>query len=102
APLDHAPSRIAVAAERALLGRLEGGCQVPVGALAALDGEDIRLYVAACNLDGSDFVAVTRTAPAAQAARLGLEAAEELLRNGGTRVLAQAQDRRALKPGPVA
>src|SRR6185437_17164284 len=32
--LDHAPSRKAVACERALLSQLGGGCQVPIGALA--------------------------------------------------------------------
>ncbi len=102
-PLDHPSSRIAVTAERALLGRLEGGCQVPVGALAAVSGNDVSLYVAACDLDGSDFVSVRATDSVTNAAQLGRAAAEDLLAKGGDRVLEKAQDRRALapKPGPV-
>lgn len=38
-PLHHAPTDIAVRAERAFLSALEGGCQVPIGALAARDAE---------------------------------------------------------------
>lgn len=38
---EHRPTRITVTAERALLHRLEGGCQVPIAAHAALEG-DIR------------------------------------------------------------
>ena len=34
APLDHAPTALATSAERAMLGALQGGCQVPIGALA--------------------------------------------------------------------
>ena len=41
--LNHPPTHLATAAERALLARLEGGCQVPVGALATLAGEELRL-----------------------------------------------------------
>lgn len=40
AGLDHAPTRAAVTAERAVLGALEAGCSAPVGALATLDGPD--------------------------------------------------------------
>ncbi|MEL7641401.1 MAG: hydroxymethylbilane synthase [Solidesulfovibrio sp.] len=40
---DHAESRDAVAAERAFLARLEGGCQVPIAAFAAIDGDSLTL-----------------------------------------------------------
>ena len=33
----------AVAAERAFLGALGGGCELPVGALAVLDGDEVRM-----------------------------------------------------------
>ena len=41
--LDHAPTHAATAAERALLRRIEGGCQVPAGALASVSGREIQL-----------------------------------------------------------
>ncbi|WP_428562184.1 MAG: hydroxymethylbilane synthase [Solidesulfovibrio sp. DCME] len=40
---DHPESRDAVAAERAFLARLEGGCQVPIAAFAAIDGDRLTL-----------------------------------------------------------
>lgn len=43
AHLEHAPTRICVTAERALLGALEAGCSAPVGALARCDGDDVVL-----------------------------------------------------------
>ena len=93
-PLNHVASRVAAEAERGLLRRLEGGCQVPVGALATLNGETVTLYSAACNLDGSDFVAAEGSAPLAEAAALGVKVAEDLLNKGASRVLDQANLRR--------
>ena len=93
-PLNHVASRVAAEAERGLLRRLEGGCQVPVGALATLSGETVTLYSAACNLDGSDFVAAEGSAPLAEAAALGVRVAEDLLNKGASRVLDQANLRR--------
>jgi len=93
-PLDHLASRVAAEAERALLRRLEGGCQVPVGALATLQGDRVSLYSAACNLDGADFVSAQAEAPVSEAAKLGVQVAEDLLANGATRVLDKANERR--------
>ncbi|HTY50058.1 MAG TPA: hydroxymethylbilane synthase, partial [Steroidobacteraceae bacterium] len=66
APLDHFATRAAVTAERALLARIEGGCQVPLGALATLEGALLRIQAAVCALDGSASLAVE------EEARLGL------------------------------
>src|SRR6185437_8602153 len=43
-PLDDKASRLATTAERALLRRLEGGCQVPLGALGTSSGDILQLY----------------------------------------------------------
>jgi hydroxymethylbilane synthase len=93
-PLNHAASRICADAERGLLRTLEGGCQVPVGALATLSGETISLYAAAATLEGADFVAAEGSAPAKDAVTLGQRIAGELLKNGGARVLEEANARR--------
>lgn len=92
--LNHIATRVAADAERGLLRRLEGGCQVPVGALATLKGPSVTLYSAACNIDGSDFVAAEGTAPVADAAALGVRVAEDLLNEGAWRVLDKANERR--------
>jgi len=53
APLDHAPTARAVAAERAFLGALGGGCNVPLGAHASGAGEQVLVaFVAAADGDG--------------------------------------------------
>ncbi len=94
APLNHVTTRIAADAERGLLRRLEGGCQVPVGALATVEGGNVTLYSAAANIDGSDFVAAEGSAPIAEAAALGVRVAEDLLSKGASRVLDKANERR--------
>ncbi len=85
--LEHAPTRAATAAERALLRRLEGGCQVPVGAFAELEGAGLRLRGVVCSLDGKRGVEGEVTGPLDDAERLGIELAEELIRKGGGEIL---------------
>ena len=96
AALHHAPTALAVSAERAFLRRLEGGCQVPVAALAQLgpDGATLRLRGRVVALlgeraaEGSDSRAVADTA-AADA--LGVALAERLLGEGAGEILAQVR-----------
>ena len=54
--LDHAETRAAVTAERALLAVLEGGCQVPIGAYAHLDGSSIHLRAIVASPDGQRVI----------------------------------------------
>ena len=77
----------AVAAERAFLLRLEGGCQVPIGAHAVVDGETVRLTGLIASVDGRQLLRDTLTAPAAEAPALGTRLAERLLARGGKAIL---------------
>ena len=81
--LDHADSRSAVAAERALLAHLEAGCTAPVGALAEVaesdDGTEIFLRGLVAALDGTDLVRLSATGPTSDAAGVGRRLAAELL-----------------------
>jgi hydroxymethylbilane synthase len=86
--LDHAGTRATTAAERALLNRLEGGCQVPVGALATLDGDALHLRAVICSLDGARSVGGRRSGTVAEATAVGRGLAEELLADGGDAILA--------------
>ena len=52
APLDHRPTALAVRAERALMHRLEGGCQVPIGAHGELADGELHLRAFVGSLDG--------------------------------------------------
>ncbi len=89
-PLDHAATRLATAAERALLRRIEGGCQVPLGALARLEGRSIHMHAVVCALDGTRSLSAQGSVPAeAGAARgLGERLAGELLAQGAAQLIA--------------
>ncbi len=92
ASLDHAATRIATAAERALLARLEGGCQVPVGALGEIAGGRLRLRGLVADVDGSRVVREEiegAAGDATAAARLGTALAERLLEAGAGPILAR-------------
>jgi hydroxymethylbilane synthase len=95
--LDDRGARLAVSAERALLRRLEGGCQVPLGALAEMRGDTLTLQAAVCALDGSRELRAHGTATArrgaplsaAEAETLGERIADELLQAGAGELIAR-------------
>lgn len=55
-PLNHDATRAATAAERAFLGQLEGGCQIPIGALGTVDGSRLTLHGLVASLSGTTIV----------------------------------------------
>ncbi len=87
APLDDLASRQAVAAERALLDALGGGCQLPLGALAEPEGEGLLLHAAVASPDGTTVLRRMAAGPACDAASLGRGLAEALLSDGAGRLL---------------
>ena len=80
--LDDAATRQAVVAERALLGRLQGGCQVPVGALAELSEGVLTLRAAVYSHDGRQQVFGSRSGAGEQAESLGVALGDELIQRG--------------------
>jgi hydroxymethylbilane synthase len=82
AAIDDADTRLAVAAERAFLARLGGGCDLPVGAYGVVvEGGAVSLTGLLCSLDGA--VALRHTAVGASSADLGAEVARVLLEDAG-------------------
>jgi hydroxymethylbilane synthase len=88
ATLDHAPTRAAALAERAFLRRLEGGCQVPIAAHAALDGAGLTLHGLVASLDGATIVRGELAGGTADAEALGTALAERLIAAGAGEILA--------------
>jgi hydroxymethylbilane synthase len=79
APLEHAPTRLCLEAERAFAARLGGSCQSPIAAFAELNGTALTLRGLVGAPDGSRLF-VDRIAGASRdGARLGRELAERLL-----------------------
>lgn len=87
APLNHAATETRVRAERAVNTRLEGGCQVPIGSYAELDGDSLWLRAMVGSQDGSQMVRGECRGPAASAEQMGVELAEELLTRGARKIL---------------
>jgi len=81
-----------VRAERALLKRLEGGCQVPIAAFGELAGDTLKLSGLVASPDGKVFVKDQRTGPKERAEEMGIELAESLLKAGGYEILKELYD----------
>jgi hydroxymethylbilane synthase len=90
-PLDDREARLAASAERALLHRIEGGCQVPLGALATVTDRMLRIHACVCALDGSRHLSAQGAGPAsiADATSLGERVADELLARGAGELIAR-------------
>ncbi|MBI5511109.1 MAG: hydroxymethylbilane synthase [Deltaproteobacteria bacterium] len=86
-PLDDANTRAQVTAERSLLATLEGGCQVPIAALAQLVGDELVLDGLVADLEGDVLVRDVVRGPRAKAAVLGERLAERLLERGARQIL---------------
>jgi hydroxymethylbilane synthase len=80
--LNHAPTRQAVLAERALLRSLGGGCLVPIGALATVEGATLTLRGAVLPPDGTQRIEGQTTGLAVEAEVLGQRLAADLLARG--------------------
>ena len=91
-PLDDAPTRLAVTAERALLSTLGGGCQVPVGAFSKIEDTRLLLRAIVISPDGTQTIAGNIESDVAQAATAGEELGQRLLRDGAAAVLARIYD----------
>jgi hydroxymethylbilane synthase len=87
-PLNDAPTRQAILAERALLRGLGGGCLVPIGARAVIVGDRLTLCAAVLAPDGSRRVADEAEGSAADAEQIGQALAERMLEQGARELLA--------------
>lgn len=90
APLNDAETAIAVTAERAFLSRLEGSCRTPIAGHAHLSGGTLHFRGQVLSPDGKTCYNVTRSGPPASALKLGLDAADEILKTADPAVLPHA------------
>ncbi len=85
--LDHRESRIRAECERAFLRELQGGCQVPIGAYAWLEGEKLKLKAFISDLEGKRFLEGVEEGDLHQAEQVGKKLARRLLEEGGKAIL---------------
>lgn len=87
--LNDDDTAVRVKAERAMNTRLEGGCQVPIGSFALLQGDELWLRGLVGSPDGTAMIRGERRGPRADAEKMGISLAEELLNNGAREILAE-------------
>lgn len=89
APLEHPETRIRVLTERAMNRALQGGCQVPIGAYALVQGEKVWLRGLVGSPDGSRVIRDEIRGPLAEGEALGHTLAQRLLAAGADVILAE-------------
>jgi hydroxymethylbilane synthase len=94
--LDDEPARTTTTAERALLNKLGGGCQVPIGAFAEVRDGRVYLQGVVARPDGSQVLREEREGSDPQA--LGEEVGEVLLSRGGDAILEEVYGQAAAAP----
>ena len=92
--LNHGSTRTSTIAERALLNELGGGCQVPIGAFAEVEGDTVKLVGVVARPDGTTVIRETRTGTDPQS--LGQELGQSLLNRGGREILREVYGEAAI------
>lgn len=88
-PLHHWKTALRVDAERTMHARLQGGCQVPIGSYAVIDGDEVWLRALVGSPDGTTVIRTEGRAPLTQAGQLGLRLADDLLDRGAYAIFAK-------------
>ncbi|MBM7855575.1 hydroxymethylbilane synthase [Desulfohalotomaculum tongense] len=89
--IEHKETCAAITAERALMRKLEGGCQVPIGALGQVKDDTLYLEATVVSLDGAAAVRAGIDGPVEKAEWLGIELAHRLLEMGADEILEQVR-----------
>lgn len=86
-PFNHHETSVCVKAERALLKKLEGGCQVPIAAYGIIKDKKINLMGLVASVDGTEMHKEKIEGKLEDAEKIGIELAEKLLSRGADKVL---------------
>jgi hydroxymethylbilane synthase len=85
--LNHEESWLRAVCERAFLRELQGGCQVPIGAYAWIEGDRIKIKGFISDLEGERFLEGNEEGGLQEAEEVGKRLAQRLLREGGEEIL---------------
>lgn len=99
--LHHPVTAAAVRAERALLAELEGGCQIPIGALGTVSGDTVHLEGLVADLEGQRVLRRSATGSTADPEALGRQVAGTLVDAGAREILDEIRDRASAPPPPA-
>ena len=85
--LDHEETHLALEAERGFLTRLQGGCQVPIGVYATIEGETLHLRGLVGSLDGKQILKAETKGSVEDPEGIGIQLAGEILEMGADKIL---------------
>jgi hydroxymethylbilane synthase len=94
-------TKVCITAERAFLRRLEGGCQVPIGAMATLENGEVFLQGFVGSTDGARIIRDLALGARSDADSLGIALAEKCLAAGAGEILSEARESSASAAGEV-
>lgn len=84
--IDHPPTRAEIEAEREIVRVLEGGCKVPIGAIARAKDDLLQVTARIYSIDGKESLVSERSGPVQDATVLAREVADELVSKGAKRI----------------
>lgn len=99
AEIDDRDTRAALDAERSVVTRLGGGCQMPIGAHARITSDGIDLVAVVLSLDGTRAIRAESRGPMTQSRAVGTATANDLLAQGAEQILAEVQRAHAAVEG---
>jgi hydroxymethylbilane synthase len=97
--IDDPAAGAALRAERAVVTRLGGGCQMPIGAYAEPGPSTLTLSAIVISPDGAKAAHASAAGAPAQAEAIGIDVAERLLQEGAGEILAEVQRAQAAVEG---
>jgi len=97
--IDDPASRAALDAERTVVTRLGGGCQMPIGAHAEITSSEMTLVAVVLSLDGAQAIRTESRGLIKESVKLGQQAADDLLSQGADEILGDVQRAHAAVEG---
>ena len=98
AKINHPETFLATEAERAFLGTLEGGCQIPVGSYTRIEGDKFKITGFISSIDGTKFIKDSAEGDIGQAVYLSAKLAKNLYNRGGAVILREIRNENLANP----
>lgn len=90
--INHEKTEVRLIAERAFLRKMNGGCSIPVFALATLHGDTVEISGGIISLDGTEMVREKLSGAISEAEKLGESLGEKILQRGGSKILKEIRE----------
>jgi len=87
--IDDEDSRVTAQTERHILAAMHGGCSIPLGTYSRIEGDRITVDAMICDVEGTEYIRLSRAGRVADAKKIAVRLAQEMLGQGGRQILEQ-------------